>query len=475
MIDVGILGGGPAGCALAHRLCQFGLQVLVVSREPARRHHVGESVPASARPILEAMGLDLQGDPSVVSRSSDHEILWGETPPPRRAPDDSLGPLQVWRGPFDAALRRQAEIAGARFELGAVVGVDPSSGRIEILIDGRRENRRARLIADCTGRTGILGRFDRRPLAAVRTMAITAHWLENAPGPGGSNPPRTFIEALPGGWVWSAPIDGPARMRDVTVFLEPVAGASLVASYDEALACSTLARRVLDGCKRVDAPRGIDASPYGSERYATAKHILVGDAGAFVDPLSGHGVHKALDSAWLAATVLRTILLRPSSTAAAVEFYNQRQREIVDATHRRVGEFYWSEERFLNAGFWRHRRREPRRPPPAPPKPPLRLDMRLVPAPGVVLRDGPVLIDEFIETSPVLSGASPTQERPIRFWQGISLPDIVELVRHRESVGQAARNASIPYERAFRAIEWLYLQRYLQEEDSCERSPGHTL
>ena len=53
-----------------------------------------------------------------------------------------------------------------------------------------------------------------------------------------------------------------------------------------------------------------DASLYSAHTYADASRqsLLVGDAGAFIDPLSSFGVKKALASAWIAAVVVHTSL-----------------------------------------------------------------------------------------------------------------------------------------------------------------------
>ena len=50
--DVLIIGGGPAGCAAAAILAEFGRRVLVLEREKFPRYHIGESlIPFSYQPL----------------------------------------------------------------------------------------------------------------------------------------------------------------------------------------------------------------------------------------------------------------------------------------------------------------------------------------------------------------------------------------------------------------------------------------
>ena len=55
--DAIIIGGGPAGCASAAILAEYGHRVLVLEREKFPRYHVGESlIPFTYQP-MERLGL----------------------------------------------------------------------------------------------------------------------------------------------------------------------------------------------------------------------------------------------------------------------------------------------------------------------------------------------------------------------------------------------------------------------------------
>ena len=305
--------------------------------------------------------------------------------------------------PFDQALVRRAHHAGAHVVTGRVVSVDLESGSARVRTGDGALELRAGLLVDCTGRAGIVGRRVRRPLSATRTLAITAHWEPSPSDP--PEPDETLVEAIATGWLWSAPVGGDGRRRDVTAFLAPKKGSStgeLCRRYEEAIARSSRIRELLSRAARVDAPMGADVSPYDATAFTGEHHLLVGDSGSFLDPLAAHGVYKALDSAALASAVIRTLIEHPDRRSAALLFYEERQQEIVRLTRMRTGRFYAFEKRFADEPFWRQRRLAlPKITPPAP-QPPLRLEMNLTPAEGVLVDLAPVLVDGLIENRPVV-------------------------------------------------------------------------
>ena len=67
--------------------------------------------------------------------------------------------------------------------------------------------------------------------------------------------------------------------------------------------------------------------------------MLVGDAGATIDPLSSFGVKKALASAWMAAVAVHTALIDAGRAAAALEFFGDRERQMF-AAHLRQSRDY---------------------------------------------------------------------------------------------------------------------------------------
>jgi hypothetical protein len=115
-------------------------------------------------------------------------------------------------------------------------------------------------------------------------------------------------------------------MVDGTVSHVP-RGRTLEATYRTALARSPQLAGLRDGAILTHT-WACDASVYSSSAYAGPSFLLVGDAGACIDPLSSFGVKKALASAWLAAIAAHTAMTDASRSGAAFEFFAAREREM---------------------------------------------------------------------------------------------------------------------------------------------------
>jgi flavin-dependent dehydrogenase len=93
-------------------------------------------------------------------------------------------------------------------------------------------------------------------------------------------------------------------------------------------------RRSHPGCARLELsapPIGGIVKTYGG---AGPNHfdggVLVGDAGCFVDPMTGEGITPAMESALLAADVLLEALAAGDCSSAALSAYERRFREYFD-------------------------------------------------------------------------------------------------------------------------------------------------
>jgi flavin-dependent dehydrogenase len=68
--------------------------------------------------------------------------------------------------------------------------------------------------------------------------------------------------------------------------------------------------------------------------------LLVGDAGGFVDSLTGEGIHNAVLSATIAAGVVCEALARGDTTHASLSAYDERWREVIEPGLRRARRFH---------------------------------------------------------------------------------------------------------------------------------------
>jgi flavin-dependent dehydrogenase len=174
-------------------------------------------------------------------------------------------------------------------------------------------------------------------------MAIVGEW-ESRDGWSLPDPSHTIVESFERGWAWSVPLS--ATRRQVTAMVDPAhtkieGKGRLAAVYAAEVARTTHIARMVSAttARQLGDCWARDASPYLSSAVAGDNRLLVGDAASFVDPLSSFGVKKALASAWLAAIVAHTCLTRAERAAAAIGFYESRERAMFEALSRRAAEF----------------------------------------------------------------------------------------------------------------------------------------
>ena len=342
--DVLIVGAGPAGSGAARLLAAWGHRVIVVDRPRKDERTLAESIPPSAKKVLSALGmltaiedagfLPWQGNAVWWSPGSDAGGPRVESFPP------GVAGFQVVRRDFDARLRALAAESGATIESGLVreVATDPPLARIET--NGQVRDVTASIVLDCSGRSGVVARQSLRRLDESRhTVALVGVWrLKNEVGTlfrEKESRPRfemeTLVAAQADGWAWSVPVA--PDLRYITVMVDPqrtalARGVPAADVYREALARVRAFEPLTRAGSLVEGPWGADASGYWAERYSGPGFLLVGDAASFIDPLSSFGVKKALVSAWLAAIVSHTSLVRPEMKDAALAFFDRRERAI---------------------------------------------------------------------------------------------------------------------------------------------------
>jgi len=456
--EVLIAGGGPAGASAALRLTQYGHDVLLFDfsdRGDEKRQHVGESLPSSIRVVLSTLGVDLPPE-IVVARPPSHLVYWGEMQGGASSwaeVPERESSLLVWRGRFDRFLRKAAVSGGARLVSDSVARVKRARAGVEVRTVGGAEFR-GRFFIDATGRSGVLARSYRQKERGFRTLALTGHFRTE------ETAPPTMIESFEDGWIWTAPLAN--GLRDVTVTVD--AGSGRVNLFASGIERAPHVSRLLSGAPLIGPLRGIDVTPYDASRFGGEDFLLVGDAASFLDPMSAHGVHKAMDGALLAAVAAHTILERPERAGDAVEFYNRRESDIYRITTERLRALYRQERRFERRPFWRKRSEGPlsEAAPPVPRPPPQRSRFR---GSGTIL-EAPVVEGDFIERREVL--VAPGRERPVRFLGPVCLPDLYKDVVSSGDALEAARRSPAGFERALAAVDWLYREGYLEPRDSPE-------
>src|SRR4051812_11997144 len=101
--EVCVIGGGPAGSSIAHKLALLGHEVCLVERSAFPRPHVGESLASGVLPLLDALGLRGHIEAAGFLRPEGTVLRWGEDRGRFVRRTEDLG-LLVDRSRFDAML-----------------------------------------------------------------------------------------------------------------------------------------------------------------------------------------------------------------------------------------------------------------------------------------------------------------------------------------------------------------------------------
>lgn len=353
--DVGIVGGGPAGTALAWLLAGQHWRVLLVDDDHHRAAAPRETLLAAARPGLQRSGL---WDLAAAAARPDpfrHGAVWGSAALVWR--DEASAGLLLERGVFDAALRRGAVARGAVLWSGGQMGRLPAPGAAACWCDphGQRHRVRAGFWVVATGRRP---RPELVALQSAQRGPETAALSVVGCQPAASG--HAVVEAVPQGWWWW--IGDAARGG----------AATLLCDAGELARCGS--RRLLAAAQQaaVGPVAALTAARLVHATRATARvlqthddALLLGDAAATIDPLASQGVEKAFAAAEHAAVVLQTAREQPAWWPLLREQHARWERGLFAAHAATAQAFLQQEQRFATAPFWRARLR-----PPALPEPP---------------------------------------------------------------------------------------------------------
>lgn len=325
--DVGIVGGGPAGAALAGYLARAGAKVLVLERARFPRPHVGESLVPAANRVLADLELLPQMDAAGFVRK--HGATWSRAGSRARHRMDFAESVSVrfdereqpgvpegytWhvdRARFDEILLDRAAALGAEVRQGARVrrielGAQPA------LVTDRGERLPVRYVADASGRGRVIGTQLGLERADPDLDQYALHSWFSGYERLGPNPDDIVIRFLDerGTWMWQIPIS--ADVTSVGIVAPKRRLAQAKGDPERLFAAITAADPdVAERLAAAERLRPLSAEAdysYTMRRFSGPEFVLLGDAARFVDPIFSSGVSIALSSARFASRdLLRTL------------------------------------------------------------------------------------------------------------------------------------------------------------------------
>lgn len=339
MNDVIIVGAGPSGSTLANHLARSGYKTLILDKSHFPRTKVcGDLISAKGLATLDELGcLDEVERESYIPIEYATVYLNGKEFSRHRNPKVPGLPPHGYTLPrvkFDDILLRRAQEVGAEIIEGCRVNTFSSDGdRVEIdaTVDGRPQRFSSQMVIGADGVQSIVAKVaglrvedGRYVNPAIRAYCHGLKVRETV---------LWFDENYFPGYGWIIPIDEERCNVGVGIVKE-----ALVRSR---LKLKDFYRQIEDRLKqiareqgvryRLDKAEGWTIKTYGgAEKNYFDRGLLIGDAGCFVDPISGEGIPMALETAGIAKSVIDDAFRTGAFGAASLANYETRWRAHAD-------------------------------------------------------------------------------------------------------------------------------------------------
>jgi flavin-dependent dehydrogenase len=351
VFDVLIAGAGPAGAAAARTLASVAPDLRVAVVAPVEKQRCrGEVLSPLGQPVLRQLGLWSSFLAQGFAPSHRTFTAWGDAG--LRSNElmlEARGPAwRIDRARFDDWIASAACSAATRLDA-RVVGLERQADGWSV--DCGNDRHEVRLVIDATGRANTLAR--RLGNGAKAKDRLVAAYAEATVCEQAT--PELLIEAFDDGW-WYTTMLGDGRRVFVCLTDSDIARGlrlNMPRGWRAALDKASFTAAIASRAERFETPRLMPAGGRHAELPTGFRFLCAGDAASAFDPISGHGVVKAMRSGIFAAYASADCLVRRDDKG--LERYGAWIAREAAAYATALREHYGSESRWAGRLFWRRR------------------------------------------------------------------------------------------------------------------------